>query len=93
MLRDYWTASVATELALTPQVNLVLTDIYNPANRQVTVVLQVHYTQDVSQPNNITITLTEDSVITAQLNGANIDTFMCIIMYCAQYLQAPTEIT
>jgi hypothetical protein len=75
MLRDYWTASVATELALTPLVNLVLTDIYNPANRQVTVVLQVHYTQDVSQPNNITITLTEDSVITAQLNGANIDTF------------------
>ena len=75
MLRDYWSTAVATDLTLTPQVNLTLSDIYNSTNHQVTVITQIHYTQNVSQPNNITIALTEDSVVTAQLDGANIDTF------------------
>ena len=73
--RSYWQGFVSQELALTPQVNLLLSDIYNPSNHQVTVIAQIHYTQNVLQPNNITIALTEDSVVTAQLNGLVIDTF------------------
>ena len=74
--RSYWAGFVAQEIALTPQVNIELSSLYNTSNRQVTVIAKVHYTQNVSQPNNITIALTEDRVITAQLNGPiTIDTF------------------
>jgi hypothetical protein len=72
--RSFWQQYVQSELALTPQVNIVLTDQYNASNNQVTVIAQVHYTANVTQPNNITIMLTEDSIITAQLNGSTIDT-------------------
>jgi hypothetical protein len=76
MDRSYWAGFVAQEIALTPQVNIELSDIYNASNHQVTVVAKLHYTQNISQPNNITIALTEDSVVTAQLNGPiTIDTF------------------
>ena len=73
-LRNYWSGFVAQEIAMTPQVNLELSDMYNTSNRQVTVVAKIHYTQNIAQPNNITIALTEDSVVTAQLNGTVIDT-------------------
>jgi len=74
--RSYWAGFVAQEIALTPQVNIELSSMYNTSNRQATIMAKIHYTQNVSQPNNITITLTEDSVVTAQLNGPiTIDTF------------------
>ncbi len=74
--RGFWAGFVQTEITLTPQVNILLTSKYNAANSQETVIAEVHYTQNVTQPNNITIALTEDSVLTAQLNGpTTIDTF------------------
>ena len=72
--RNYWSGFVSQELTLAPQVNIEMSDMYNASNRQVTVIAKIHYTQNVSQPNNITIALTEDSVVTAQLNGTVIDT-------------------
>ena len=72
--RNYWAGFVAQDIALAPQVNLELSSMYNGSNNQVTVTVKIHYTQNISQPNNITIALTEDSVITAQLNGTVIDT-------------------
>jgi len=74
-LRDYWSSFVTQEMTSPTQVNLALSDMYNASNGVVTVVAQIHYTQNVSQPNNITIELTEDSVVTAQLDGSVIDTF------------------
>ena len=73
--RSYWTGFVASEIVTTPQVNIILTNQFNTATSQVTIVAEVHYTQNVSQANNITIALTEDSITTAQLNGSVIDTF------------------
>jgi len=73
--RNSWPGFVQSEIVLTPQVNIILSDQFNAATSQLNVIAEVHYTQNVSQPNNITIALTEDSIVTAQLNGFVIDTF------------------
>lgn len=73
--RSYWAGSVTQELSLTSPVNVALSDVYNVADNQVTVIADLHYTQDISQPNNITIAIIEDSIVTAQLNGTVVDTF------------------
>ncbi len=73
--RNYWAGFTAQELALSPKVNILLSDAYNASTNVVTVVAELHYTQDVTQVNNITVALTEDSIVTAQLNGATVDTF------------------
>lgn len=73
--RSYWSGFAAQELLVTPQVNILLTDQYNITTNSVNVIAEIHYTQAVSAANNITVALTEDSITTAQLDGANIDTF------------------
>ncbi len=72
--RSYWSGFAAQDLLLTPQVNILLSDQYIISTGKVTVIAEIHYTQAVSVANNITIALTEDSINTAQLDGANIDT-------------------
>ena len=72
--RSYWGGFTAQELALSPQVNILLSDAYNAATNSLTVIAELHYTQNVTQANNITVALTEDSIVTAQLDGTTIDT-------------------
>ena len=73
--RSYWAGFVQSEFALKPQVNILLSDQYTTGSSQVTIIAEIHYTQAISNPNNITIALTEDSITTAQLDGSSIDTF------------------
>lgn len=75
MDKSCWTPEVQQELTLTPPVNIVLTSTFSPSTLSATIVVELHYTQNVTQSNSLTVELTEDSVVTAQLNGSIIDTF------------------
>jgi Outer membrane protein Omp28 len=75
MQRTCWSGAVGEEIGLTPPVNIVLGSSYNPATRNALITVTLHYTQNVTQLNNLTVELTEDSIVTAQLNGNFIDTF------------------
>ncbi|MDB5281444.1 MAG: hypothetical protein JWO06_519, partial [Bacteroidota bacterium] len=48
---------------------------FDSTNNQLTITVELHYTQAVTQPNNLTIELIENNIVTAQKNGAVIDTF------------------
>ncbi|HWB62856.1 MAG TPA: Omp28 family outer membrane lipoprotein [Chitinophagales bacterium] len=75
MDKSVWGNAVAQQLATTTPVNVILSSTYNASTRQVTVVTELHYTQNVTEANDLTIALTEDSIVSAQLDGAVIDTF------------------
>ena len=73
--KSLWSGYVTQELAQTTPVNLLLTKEYDSTNHELTVIAEIHYTQNVTEENKLTVLLTESSVITAQLNGSVIDTF------------------
>lgn len=73
--KNAWTNYVAQQLSTTPLVNIQLTNTYDSTNSELTVVVELHYTQNVSEQNKLTMALTESNVITAQLDGSVIDTF------------------
>lgn len=73
--KNVWSSKVTAELAQTTPVNLVLEKTYNPANRELTIVTELHYTSDVAEKNKLTIVLSESDIESAQLNGSVIDTF------------------
>jgi hypothetical protein len=78
ILMDYtcWTGAVGQEIGLTPLVNVLLSCSYSTSTRSAQIIVELHYTQNVSHTNNLTIELTEDSVVTAQLDGPTaVDTF------------------
>ncbi len=73
--RNAWSGHVTSELALTTPVNLFLDKTYNTTTRELTIVAELHYTQNVAEENKLTLLLTESNIISAQLNGSVIDTF------------------
>ena len=75
MDKSLWATEAGNELNLTTAVNLGLSATYNSSNRQLNIVTALHYTNSDTTPTRLTIMLTEDSIITAQLNGAVIDTY------------------
>jgi len=73
--KSAWTTKVAAELAATTPVNLSLSSNFDSTNNEVTVVAELHYTQNVTEENKLTILIAESDIVTAQLDGADVDTF------------------
>jgi hypothetical protein len=68
-----WSGYVNTELAETPPVNVNVSCIYNSSGstRQLNIYVGLHYTAAQSDTDKLSIYLTEDSIITAQLLSGN----------------------
>lgn len=73
--RNKWTNYAAQQLSETPKANVEIGDSYDSTNRELTIVAEIHYTQTVTEPNKLTVALTESNMVTAQLDGTVIDTF------------------
>lgn len=74
-----WGGYVATELAATnpAQVNINLASSYNANAKQINISVALHYTATQTDSDRLSIFITEDSIITAQLlaNGSNDSTY------------------
>ena len=70
-----WITYTGQEIALTTPVNVLLSKTFDASNNSLTITVELHYTQAVTQLNNLTVALTESNIITAQKNGTLIDTF------------------
>jgi len=70
---DYfnWQGYVNTELASTTPVNIILQKTFNTATRELTLDVELHYTQALTEKNKLSIFLLEDSIVTAQLKPNN----------------------
>lgn len=77
VLCDYneWGAKVNSQLAISTPVNLILSKSFDTTNNELTIVAELHYTQNVAEENKLTIVLTESDIVSAQLDGSVIDTF------------------
>jgi|ERR1043165_5051769 hypothetical protein len=73
--RSLWTGYASQQLAQTTPVNLKLESSYDSTTHQATVVVELHYTQNVTEENKLTVLFTESDITTAQLNNSTIDTF------------------
>ncbi len=73
--KTFWTNYTALQLTQTTPVNITLSKTYDSTNHELTVIAELHYTQNVTEENKLTLLLTESNVISAQLNGSVIDTF------------------
>ena len=73
--RTAWNTHTINELALVPPVNLLLDKNYNAGTRELTIAVELHYTQDVTEQNKLTLLLSESDIISAQLDGGDVDTF------------------
>jgi hypothetical protein len=89
--RSTWNASAANELAVQTPVNMVLTGTYAASTRTMTVSIEMHYnTASTPDSNKVSIFLTEDSIVTAQLNGAVNDSFYVHNGVLRKALSTPT---
>lgn len=72
-----WAAKVTTELAKPTPVNVYAYKNYNPNSRLLEVFVQLKYTQTISAPTNISVSITENNVIDPQVqsNGQVIDNY------------------
>ena len=71
-----WSGYVQTELQNpNSPVNLLLTRTYTASTKTIAISAELHYTTAQTDSNNLSIFLTEDSIVTAQLDGSNTDTF------------------
>lgn len=73
--KSKWTTKVDEQLTTTTPVNIKLSDSYDSTNRLLSMVVELHYTQDVNEQNKLTLGLIESNMVSAQLNGSVIDTF------------------
>ncbi len=73
--KGLWSNYVSQQIAEVPPVNLLLSKTYDSTTRQLTVVAELHYTQNLTEQNKLTILLSESDIINPQLNGSDIDTF------------------
>ena len=70
-----WTSYVNQQMAVPAPLNILLETNYDSVTRLLTVAVELHYTQTISEQNRLTLALSESNIITAQLNGSVIDTF------------------
>lgn len=63
-----WEGKVSAELAVSPPVNVYITPEYNGETRNLKVIVEMRYTQAVSTNNALSIYITENNIIDAQLN-------------------------
>ncbi|MFI5170844.1 MAG: Omp28-related outer membrane protein [Chitinophagales bacterium] len=58
------------QLAKTPTCNIYILPDYNAATRELNLTVTIKYIADVSLTNHLSVALTEDSIIAAQIDGA-----------------------
>lgn len=70
---DYfnWQGYVNTELTATAPVNIILQKTYDVLSRELTIDVELHYTQNLTEKNKLSIFLLEDSIVTSQLKPNN----------------------
>jgi hypothetical protein len=70
-----WGGYVTTELAETTPVNIYISSVYNTtgSTRQISITVSLHYTAAQTDTDKLSIFLTEDSIITAQLLASGQD--------------------
>ncbi|MCW3124492.1 MAG: hypothetical protein JWO03_150 [Bacteroidetes bacterium] len=68
-----WGGYTNTSLAVPSPVNIVLTKTYVDATHTLTVDVELHYTAAQTDSDKLTIFLTQDSIVTAQLQSDNSD--------------------
>jgi hypothetical protein len=73
--KNKWTNYVNQQLTATTPVNILLDKSYDSTNRELTIVVELHYTSAVTEQNKLTVMLTESDIVTPQLDGTEIDTF------------------
>ncbi|MCS6818598.1 MAG: Omp28-related outer membrane protein [Chitinophagales bacterium] len=74
--RNTWSSRVQQQIGKIPPVNLALEVKWEEVSRKITVGAELRYTSNISGKQRLTLLLTEDSIITPQLNVGNvIDTF------------------
>ncbi len=73
--KSVWSGYTTQQRAQATPVNLILDKSYDSTNHELTVIAELHYTQNITEENKLTILVTESDIITAQLNGAVVDTF------------------
>lgn len=62
-----WPAAVNQALTATTPVNVGITSSYNSADNSITATVTLTYTETVTNDNRLTVMVTEDSILTAQL--------------------------
>lgn len=73
--KNKWATKVESQISSPSIVNVEVEKSFNPATRELLANVVVQYTEDVNEPNKLTVLLTESGIVTAQLNGSIIDTF------------------
>jgi hypothetical protein len=73
--KNKWITCANQQLAQTSPVNLLLSKSYDSVSRELTMIVELHYTDTVPESNKLTLLLTESNIVTAQLDGSIIDTF------------------
>ncbi|MCS6934277.1 MAG: Omp28-related outer membrane protein [Chitinophagales bacterium] len=73
--RSKWESRVNQQINAPTPVNLSLSKTYDADKRELKIVAELRYTSDVSELNKLTVMLTESNIVTAQLDGSEIDTF------------------
>lgn len=64
-------SDASAQLAQATPVNMTLTNTYDASSRSGAVVVELHYTAAQSDSNKLTLYLTEDSIVTSQLQADN----------------------
>lgn len=75
LAKEKWTGYVNQETALTTPVNLLLSKTYDSTTRELKIITELHYTQNVAEKNKMTVLLTEGNIVASQLDGTVVDTF------------------
>jgi hypothetical protein len=73
--KNKWSVDVTQQMTQAVPVNVLLGSVYDSLTRELTVIVDLHYTQAVTEENKLTVLLTETNMISAQLDGSIIDTF------------------
>ena len=70
-----WTNHANQEIALATPLNIELTTSFDSTSRELTIATELHYTQNVSEENKMTILLVENAITASQVDGIVVDTF------------------
>lgn len=73
--KSKWANYTTQQLSTTTPVNIAIDKTLDTTNNELTVAVELHYTSAVTETNKLTVVLTESDMVTAQLDGAIIDTF------------------
>ena len=73
--KSKWMAYVNQQIAQPVPVNVLLSKSYDTSSRELTMIVELHYIDSMTEANKLTVLLTESDIVTAQLDGSVVDTF------------------